>query len=402
LVAVALPLLTITLTRSPLVIAGVTAANKASVALAALPAGVVADRMDRRKVMLASNVVAGLLLSGLVAAMTFGRADLVMVYVVASVLAACDVTYTLAMQASFPDVVALPDQLATANGRLMSVEGAGEQFLGPGSGGVLFSLARKLPFLADGISFFVSAMLVRGISPPRGGGERAAGAAGPGNGEVARAGGGGEGRGRDVPRWTADFRQGLRVFRQEPALELLAGTVASVAFSQSMVFAILVVYGSRTLHLGSTGYGVFLALASLMGVAAAFSSGRLQRRFGGSRLIMGGAVLVTCSYLGLAVTHVAALAVFVFGLQEVGVAVANVGSVTTRQELIPRELYGRVGSVHRLVVSGSAPLGAVLGGAIASVSSVQVTMFAAGALEVVMLVCLAPPLVRRLAAAATR
>ena len=90
-----------------------------------------------------------------------------------------------------------------------------------------------------------------------------------------------------------DLRQGLKLFGQQRSLKLLAGTVAALAFSQNMVFGLMVVYGKRTLHLTNTGYGVFLAAASLVGVVGAFSGGRLQRRFGPARLIVGGAVLAT-------------------------------------------------------------------------------------------------------------
>ena len=105
---------------------------------------------------------------------------------------------------------------------------------------------------------------------------------------------------------------------------------------------------------------------------------RLQRRFGPGRLIVAGMLAATLSYIGLSFTRQAVVAVFVFGLQEIGIAVANVGSVTTRQRLIPRNLFGRVGSVHRLMVAGAAPLGALLGGFIASVSDVPTAMLVAG------------------------
>ena len=164
LLAVAVPLLALTLSRNPLVIAGLTGANRASAAIAALPGGLVADRWDRRSVMVACNLAAGVTLLALVGAMTAGWAELVMLYLVAIVLAACDVTYTLAVQASLPDVIPT-ERLGVANGRLIAVEGAGEQFIGPASGGILFSLARRLPFFVDGISFFVSAWLVRSGLP---------------------------------------------------------------------------------------------------------------------------------------------------------------------------------------------------------------------------------------------
>ncbi len=165
LVTVAIPLLTVALTRNPLIIAGATAANRAAAAIAALPAGLIADRVDRRRLMVVCNLVAGAALMTLVVAMTFGSADLLMAYLVAIILAPCDVTFTLAMQASVPVLTPHPEQLGMANGRLMAIEGAGQQFIGPGSGGYLFALARRLPFFADGISFFISALLVSSSLP---------------------------------------------------------------------------------------------------------------------------------------------------------------------------------------------------------------------------------------------
>jgi len=405
LVFVALPLLTLTITRSPLAIAGVTVAYRALAAIAALPAGVVADRLARRSVMVLSNVIAGTTMVSLVAALSVGHADLAMLYIAAAVLAVCDATYTLAMQASFPDVVPT-EQLAAANGRLMAVEGAGESFLGPGVGGVLFALAQRLPFLADGLSFFVSALLVRTSLPQRSAhglhcGHDPAGARGSEPGTVERHLDGRRYQGRHQLQadWSDDFRQGLRLFRREPSLKLLAATAASGTFAQGMVFAILVLYGRFTLHLTATGYGVFLALASLLGLVGAFSAATLQRRFGWSRLIIGGSALVGVSYLGLTFTRSAVLAVFVFGLQEFGAAVSTVGSVTARQNIIQRKLYGRIASIHRLIITGAAPLGALVAGVIASASSVRLAVFTAGALETTMVALLAPALVRALAGA---
>jgi MFS family permease len=421
LVAVAIPLLALTLTRNPLLIAGVTAVNRGGAAIAALPGGVIADRWDRRRVMVACNVAAGLTLLALVVALTSGRAELVMLYAVAAVLAACEVTYTLAAQATLPDLVP-SDQLALANGRLIAIEGAGEQFLGPASGGILFSLARRLPFFVDGVSFLISALLVRKNVPSRprrelrrispggeGAGDEGAGDAVPDQAEALAADGQGITAGvcddaaypdrviSPPPGWTAGFREGLRVFGTQSPLKLLAANMSALAFCQNMVFALLVLYGKTTLHLTSTGYGLFVAFASLLGMAGAFSGGALQRRFGSNRLIIGGTAAAAVSFVGLAFTTSSVLAVFVFGLQEVGTALANVGSVTTRQHVIPRQLFGRVGSVHRLAVTTSSAVGAILAGLIASVSSVSATMLTAGLLLMLMVVLLAPALFRKLA-----
>jgi MFS family permease len=487
LVTVAIPLLTVALTRNPLIIAGATAANRAAAAIAALPAGLIADRVDRRRLMVGCNLVAGAALMTLVVAMSLGSADLVMAYLVAIILAPCDVTFTLALQASVPALTPYPDQLGAANGRLMAVEGAGQQFIGPGSGGYLFALARRLPFFVDGISFFISAFLVSsslprarreglharpsgryvadlrdppagsyvadlrdsssgptdtvakpsspassgagayqaaagpsGVAPHQAPGSPGTGAypAAPGSpGTGARLPGSADdfdlgttagrddlakARGRHKSGWVAAFLEGLRVFRREPSLKMLAATVCALAFCQFMVIGVLVVYGTRTLHLSATGYGLFLAVASLVGVVGAFSAGALQRRFGGGRLIVWGAAAATISYIGLSFTRSVVLAVFVLGLQDFGIAVASVASVTARQRLVPRSLLGRVSSILRLAILGASPFGAVVGGLVASALNAPDALLAAGLILAVALAILSAPLLRSLAASARR
>jgi Major Facilitator Superfamily len=350
-----------------------------------------------------------------------------------------------------PDVIA-SERLGVANGRLIAVEGAGEQFIGPASGGILFSLAQRLPFFADGISFFVSAWLVAkglprashptattvvtlpvGVDAP-GHGPRASAAdvdhpiaTGPdsaGPRAVHPDGASPDGGALGSPtepidasvddgivdsrsfrpygrgRWVVDFREGLSAFNSYAALKLLAVVAAVTAFCQTMVFAILVLYGQQTLHLSSTGYGLFLAFAAVIGVAGAQFAGHVQHRLGSGQLLLGGLTLAVISYIGLAFTHSVVLAVFVFGLQEIGTVATNVALVTARQHMIPRHLYGRVGSVHRLAVLSASVVGALTGGLVASASSVQATMLTAGALLFVTTVIFAPWLSRRLPAVA--
>ncbi len=402
---VALPLLALTMTRSAVLIAGVTAANRASAALAALPAGLLTDRRDRRSLMAASELLPGLVLGGLVVAMSLRAADLAMVYVAAVVVAVCEVTYRLALQAVFPDVVASREQLAVGNGRLMSADAAGEQVIGPAVGGFLFSAAQRLPFLADAVSFVASAVLVR-TSVPAAPSEAAPNpsepvgdAAGPPS--VAQPAHDGKARPapsahRSKPTWRDDLRTGFRVFNSNLSLKLLAGAVSAGSFNQSMVIALVVIYGRHVLSLSSTGYGAFLAGAAVLGVVGLFFGGAAQRRLGASGVVIAGSLACGLSYLGMSVAGLAWLAALAFGLQELGTAVINVGSVTTRQQIIPKQLFGRVGSVHRLFVQTAAPAGAIVGGIVADAWGVRSAFLVAGALELVLIGLLTPALRRNL------
>jgi MFS family permease len=143
-------------------------------------------------------------------------------------------------------------------------------------------------------------------------------------------------------------------------------------------------------------------VASLVGVVGAFSAGALQRRFGGGRLIVWGAAAATISYIGLSFTRSVVLAVFVLGLQDFGIAVASVASVTARQRLVPRSLLGRVSSILRLAILGASPFGAVVGGLVASALNAPDALLAAGLILAVALAILSAPLLRSLAASARR
>jgi len=398
LVAVALPLLAFTVTRNPVAIAGVLVVQRAAGALVALPAGVLIDRLPRRSVMIAANLVSGLLMAAVVGAMTLGLDDLPMIYAVAAGLIVCDVVYTLALQASFRDVVPSPGLLSTANARLMGIDQTGEQFAGPAVAGIMFSWVRRLPFLADAASFFVSALLVAGSVPrPASRWRHAVGAASGHDGssaepEMRSA----NGEPRHARGFTADFRTGLRVFLQERPLKLLGASMAALSLNNGMVFALLVLYGRVDLHLSATGYGVFIAVGSVLGIVGSFAGGRLERRFGPAGVIVLGSLFVIASDLSMAVATVALVALAVFAFQDFGVCIANVGSVTSRQRLIPRQLFGRVGSVHRTLVISALPIGALLAGFIASAFSVRVALAVAGVIQAVLWIYLAPALLRAL------
>ncbi len=152
LLAVALPLLALTLTRDPVAIAGVVVASRLARAVFAVPGGVVVDRYERHRVMIVCMLVAGVALALLVADLTWGSARLSVLYAVAVAVSAADVVYGLAAQAVVPSLVA-PSDLAMGNSSLMLASGGGEQFVGPAVGGLVFSVSQRLPFLGDSLSF---------------------------------------------------------------------------------------------------------------------------------------------------------------------------------------------------------------------------------------------------------
>src|SRR4029453_9433272 len=126
---VALPLLAVRLTRSPLLIAGITVAARLPWLLAPV-AGAFADRLDRRQSMLRVNLVRTVLLGGLALAVATDLATLAMLYAVAVLLGIGETLFDTSAQSLLPALVSR-DDLTRANSRLYAVELVANEFIGP-------------------------------------------------------------------------------------------------------------------------------------------------------------------------------------------------------------------------------------------------------------------------------
>jgi len=150
----AYPLLVLSLTGSATAAGYVSAILLAPMLAFNLVAGVAADRFDRRRLMIASDLLAGIAVAILAAAVITGHASLWLVLLVAFVNSTASVVFRAGQSGAFRAVVPLP-QVATAasvvQARLSTVRlGA------PPLGGALFAVARSLPFIADAASYAVS------------------------------------------------------------------------------------------------------------------------------------------------------------------------------------------------------------------------------------------------------
>lgn len=368
---VGFPLFSLTLTKNPLLIAGVAIAGRLPALLCSVPAGALADRVDRRRLVVLTNVVRMAALAAFAAAVLAGADNLPALYATVFVLGAGEMVFDAATQACLPSMVDA-DALPHANGRLAAAEVSGEQFVGPALGGVAYAASAALPFVVDAASFAASAFLIRNALPQT----------------RLR---------KSRPSLIADIRAGLRWFVSHRLLRLLAVVVASLAFCQAMVTSELVLYGTHNLGLGRVGYGVFFALAASGNVVGAIFAGRIHARLGTARCIIGAAVLSASAYLVLAMTRSVVSATAALFMEAVAVAVGNVTTLSLRQSVIPSELLGRVGSAFRMLLYGLIPLGALAGGILASQVGVREAFASAGGVQLVVFAVAAPALVRRIA-----
>ena len=375
---VAFPLLATRLTHDPLLIAGVAVATRLPWLLLSLPLGALADRVDRRRLLMAVELTRMAVLVVLGTLIATGQASIAAIYATAFALGAFQILFIGATQAVIPEMVAR-ERLTAANGRLYAVQMGGEQFLGPALGGLAFAAMASLPFLADGASFAASAALLLLALPRRAQWSKPTG------------------RGR----LTADINEGVRWFVRHRILRLTAGLIAAFAFCQSMGLAILVVYGLRVLRLSGAGFGLFMAGGAIGNLLGALLAARIVRIVGTGRVLVGAGLLAGGAFLVIGRSAQLPVALVALVLEAVAVGVGNVASVTLRQMLIPTPLAGRVNVVMRTCTYGAMTLGALAGGVLATSAGSQAPFAAGGVLQVAATLAIGLPLARRLAVDAT-
>ncbi len=340
---VALPLVAVGFTRSPVLVAGVTLALTLPWLLLALPVGALADRLDRRHLMLGANAARALLLAGLVAALAWDLGSIWVLYVVAFGLGAAETVYDTSAQSILP-AVAPRAELTRANGRLYAVELTANQFVGPPLGGVLVAAGATVAFAAP-MGLWLAALGALLLVP--------------GRFRVAREGG---------TSVRADVAEGLRFLGRHRLLRTLAVMVGVSNFASSAVFAVFVLHAvgpGSAMGLSEQGYGLLLttlAVGSLFGSFAAQGFVRVLGRARSLTLTVVGSALL----LGVpAVTADARLVGAAFLVGGALIVVWNVVTVSLRQRISPDRLLGRVNSGYRLLAWGTMPLGAAAGGLLA-------------------------------------
>lgn len=340
---VALPLVAIEFTRSPILIAGLTIAVTLPWLLFALPAGAFADRLDRRHAMVGANVVRAGLLAVLMAGATLGAESIWLLYAVAVCIGVAETIYDTSAQSILPQVVAR-DQLPRANGRLYAVELTANEFVGPALAGVVVAAGATVAFgtpAALWAGAVAALLLMRGSY---------------------RA----ERNRRTTLR--ADIAEGLRFLWQHRLLRTLAVMVGVSNFTGNAVMAILVLYAvgpESDMKLSTQAFGLLMAIFAAGSLAGSFVAEWIHRTLGRARSLSLTIVTRALPFAVLAVTANLYLVGATFFLGGATNIVWNIITVSLRQHITPDRLLGRVTSGYRLVAWGSMPLGAATGGLLA-------------------------------------
>ncbi|CAL9415630.1 Enterobactin exporter EntS [Streptomyces sp. enrichment culture] len=363
----ALPLLAVSLTGEPLLVASVTACGYLPWIVFGLLGGAVADRVDQRRAMWLVDAVRGLLVSAFAVAVALGHASIGLLIALAFALTMLQTLFDNAATALLPTLVGR-DALGSANARLLTGQRVAGGLLGGPAVPLLLLGGAAVPFAADAVTFLVAAALVASL--PAAATERKPRPAG--------------------STLRREITEGLRTLTRDRALRGLCAATALCNIGVGALVATLVVLVTGWLDAGNAGYAAALTAFTAGSLAGGVLGGRLVARFGRMRMVLAagtaqtGALLVMGSVRSLAALT-AALAVFGF----MGM-VWNVNTTTLMQERSPAGMLGRVSSAYRTLAVAGAPVGALLGGAVATAYGENTPALLAAAFFVLSVLALIP------------
>ena len=306
-----------------------------------LIAGPIADRFDRRRLLVFGLIGEGVAMATIPIADLFGQVSVAQIYTVTLLAAVCFVFADAAAFGALPSITG-PERLPAANGLLLALTSAA-LVAGPAVGALLTTWIGAAPAIwFDAASFLLAAVVLAGI----GGSFRPVG---------------GE-RTRKTIR--AQSREGIGFIWNEPVIRalVLIGFLNSLAFGA--VIGQLVVYGDKALHIHEGGIRVgILYTAGAVGTLIAgllfariFTVNRV--RFITPAALAAGSLIT----FGIAATSSFLVAVGLYVLLSWMIQLVFSAGITYRQLASPDHLVSSVMVVGRMVAWGGQPFGALLGG----------------------------------------
>ncbi|HUZ76252.1 MAG TPA: MFS transporter [Chloroflexota bacterium] len=359
---VALPYELYLLTRSALALGAMATIQLIAVLLVSPMAGAVADAVDRRRLLLGTQVGLCSVSTALALLAASGQATPWQIYLLAFVQAGVNALDRPARQAIVPRLVSR--KRLTAAITLNQVGTKTASVLGPSVGGLLIaSTGLSLAFGLDAASFLagIAALLAIAGLPPLG--------------EVAK------------PGWSA-ILEGLSYVKRTPAV-LAAFCVDLDAMIFGLPVALFPILALNVFHAGATGLGLLTSAPAAGAVIGGLSSGWLRRVRHPGRVVLGAVGVWGVAITLFGFTRLLPLALVFLALAGGADAISAVMRWTIIQVSAPDQLRGRVTALNSMVVNAGPRLGDMEATGIAALISVQVSVISGGLLSLLGLIVVA-------------
>jgi predicted MFS family arabinose efflux permease len=335
------PLLVASQTHNPLAVAMAALLQRLPWLMFGLYAGVVADRLNRRTIVILTGLARAAILLLLTVSILTHRVDIAVVLVALFLYGVSETFGDTTTTTLLPMLVEKPD-LGIANSRALTGVIVWNQLAGPPIGAALFAAGMALPFVSESVCVLAGIAAISRVRLPLHGvsGRRA--------------------RVRD------DVREGWRWLWTHPAVRTLAVTIFTFNITFGAAWSVLVLYARERLGMGALGFGLITTAMAAGGLLGTASYGWLERHVRLGVIMRGGLIIETLTHLALALTRWAWFALIIFVIFGAHTFIWGTTSSTVRQRAVPAGFQGRVSSVYLTGVVGGIVIGSALGGLVAS------------------------------------
>lgn len=360
---IAYPWLASAVTRSPLLIAAAGFASRLPWLIFTLHAGVLTDRLDRRKLIVGMDFFRGFL-TIIVGAIVLLNQDslpsldeltsitdlethwgLYLTFVATAFLfGMAEVLRDNSAQSFMPSVVA-KENLEKANGRMWSAESLTNSFIGPPLGSLLIGVAIFLPFFVDAGTFFIAVALLATIK---------------GNFRPVLE------QPREKVYFKVEIMEGFTWLWNHTLLRPLAIILGCMNGVGTLVGVTFILFAQEVLGTSVFVFSILGTAGAIGGIVGGLLAPKISEKIGSGPALWIALIAGPLGYLIVGFTS-SWQVVWVVTVFESFVAVLwNTITVSLRQSIIPSNLLGRVNSVYRFFAWGSIPIGMFLGGAVVS------------------------------------
>ncbi len=361
---VAYPWLASAVTRSPILIAAAGFASRLPWLIFTLHAGVLTDRFDRRKLIVAMDFMRGLL-TVFVGLVVFFNKDsfpaldeltsitnletnwpiYFTLLITAFLFGLAEVLRDNSAQTLMPSVVA-KENLEKANGRMWSAESLTNSFIGPPLGSLLIGIAIFIPFFFDAVSFFFAVALIaslKGTFKP-----------------VA------DDKPREKINFKAEIKEGYVWLWAHPLLRPMAIILGSMNGLGTMIGATFILFAQEVLQTSVFTFALLGTAGAVGGTVGGLLAPKISAKLGSGRSLAMTLAAAPIGSLIIALTTTWQVVWVVVVFETFFAILWNTITVSLRQSIIPTHLLGRVNSVYRFFAWGSIPIGMFVGGGLVS------------------------------------
>jgi MFS family permease len=322
-----------------------------------LVAGVYADRLRRRPIMIGCDLGRLLALGSIPVAFALGALTLEQLYVVALLVGIFTVFFDVAYQSYLPALVDRPN-LIEGNTKL-EVTRSAAQITGPAVAGFLIQwIGGARAVAVDALSFLLSAIAILTIKKPEP--EPKPGTASGATGFI------------------PEMREGIDVVFKNPILWRIAACTGTSNFGSNMIFgAVFLIFAYRDLHLSAAVVGIIFGIGSVGWLVGALLASRAARTLGLGLTLAVAIAVGSLANLAIPLASLGAAPVILSALgliTQTMVPIYNINQVSLRQAITPDRVQGRMNATMRTIVWGTIPIGAFIGGILGTAIGVVPTI----------------------------